>query len=185
MPNSNLIVPLTVPAMGGGLWIETAGGDECRQVTPKKRVAGRVYPLRTLTPMALDPHKWHGSEPWDLGSRVLLVAYSLKGYEKASDDQKRVLKEVGFLLPRSSCEGCFEKEGVDGNSRVSPSNTAEGGVVASRETSSVSSSLDGGIAAPGKCLGRGRMGPKWRVLCLGREAVRLFRDGFLGSSSSL
>ena len=161
MPNSNLLAPLTVPAMGGGLWIETAGGDECRQVTPKKRVAGR-YPLRTLTPMVLDPHKWHGSEPWDLGSRVLLVAYSLKGYEKASDDQKRVPKELGFLLPRSSCEGCFEKEGVDGNSRVSPSNTADGGVVVPRKTSSVSSSLEGGVAAPGEtggCLG-------WRRCCL-------------------
>ena len=112
MPNSNLIVPLTVPAVGGGLWIETAGGDECRQVTPKKRVAGRVYPLRALTPMALDPHKWHGSEPWDLGSRVLLVAYSLRGYDKASDDQKRVLKEVGFLLPRSSGEGQLPFQGT-------------------------------------------------------------------------
>ena len=46
MPSSNLIVPLAVPANGRGLWIETAQGNDVKQVTPKLKVAGRVYPLR-------------------------------------------------------------------------------------------------------------------------------------------
>ena len=146
MPNSNLIVPLTIPENGGGLWIETDQGEDFRQVTPKKQVAGRVYPLRTLTPMFLDPHKWHGSESWDVGSRVLLVAYSLKGFEKVNDDQRCVLEEAGFLLPQSSGKGQFRDGGVDGNSQASPSNTAEGRVQASQETM-VSSDLDRGVPA--------------------------------------
>ena len=97
--------------------------------------------------MFLDPHKWHGSESWDTGSRVLVVAYSLKGFEKASEDHKRALREAGFPLPQSSREGCFGKDGVDGNSQASPSNTADGGVVASQETSGVSSALDRGVVA--------------------------------------
>ena len=97
--------------------------------------------------MFLDPHKWHGSESWDTGSRVLVVAYSLKGFEKASEDQKRVLREAGFPLPQSSCESCFGNDGVDGNSQASPSNTADGGVPASPETGHVSCALDGGVAA--------------------------------------
>ena len=148
MPNSNLIIPLVVPATGGRLWIENVGGDEYRQVTPKQQVAGRVYPLRTLTPLALNPHKWHGSESWDLGSRVLLVAYSLKGFERASKEHRRALQDVGFLLPQSSGEGCVGNEGVDGNSQVSPSNTAGGGVAASCETGCVSSDLEGAAWAP-------------------------------------
>ena len=112
LPVSNLILPLRVPPSGGGIWVERALGDDARWVTPKMRVAGEVQSLTPFQPCYLDPHKWHATEGWQEGSRVLLVAYSLKGISRATAEQRRGLQCTGFRLP-GVCAAGDDQQGGD------------------------------------------------------------------------
>ena len=87
LPVSNLILPLRVPPSGGGgRW-----GTMLDGLLPRCGWQGRCN-LLPFQPCYLDPCKWHATEGWEEGSRVLLVAYSLKGISRATAEQRRSLR---------------------------------------------------------------------------------------------
>ena len=103
-PTSNAVIPLEVPRMGGGIWVQDESGTELRWVTPKQQALGTIHQLTPLCPFLLNPHKWHATEDWSEGSRILLVAYSLKGLERATEQQLQRLRDVGFQLTAGDCQ---------------------------------------------------------------------------------
>ena len=103
-PTSNAVIPLEVPSNGGGIWVQDESGTDRRWVTPKQQASGTVHHLTPLCPFLLNPHKWHATEDWSEGSRILLVAYSLKGLERATQQQLQWLRDVGFQLTAGDCQ---------------------------------------------------------------------------------
>ena len=113
-PTSNAVIPLEVPRKGGGIWVQDESGKDLRWVTPKQQAPGTVHQLSPLCPFLLNPHKWHATEDWSEGSRILLVAYSLKGLDKATEQQLQGLRDVGFKLTA----GEYQQGGVGGRPRA-------------------------------------------------------------------
>ena len=99
LPQNNIVIPLEVPSNGGGIWIEDCQGDDVREVKPGLRVRGRVVTLQQYKPLLLNPHRWHSSEPWTNGNRVLLVGFSVKGSMLLSTAERKELGDAGFPLP--------------------------------------------------------------------------------------
>ena len=99
LPTSNLVLPLQVPCNGGGIWIEHPEGSDTRWVTPKRQVPGHVVRLEPLVPLYLDPHKYHATETWTTGLRTVVVAFALKGIQRASKHSCDQLLTLGFPLP--------------------------------------------------------------------------------------
>ncbi|CAE7660454.1 unnamed protein product, partial [Symbiodinium necroappetens] len=91
---NNVLVPLCVPEV----------------------IAGTTWPLQVLKPFELDPRKFHASQPWEKGSRVILVAYSLTAIQRAEPSTIGKLRQAGFALPRDLSVGngdsreCVERE---------------------------------------------------------------------------
>ena len=99
LPQNNIVIPLEVPRDGGGIWIEDCEGDDVREVKPGLKVRGRVVALQQYKPLLLNPHRWHSSEPWTSGNRVLLVGFSVKGSMLLSTAERKELSDAGFPLP--------------------------------------------------------------------------------------
>ena len=113
---NNVLVPLCVPEAGGGVWCQAEGGRDSRSLHNGKVIAGTTWPLQVLKPFELDPRKFHASQPWEKGSRVILVAYSLTAIQRAEPSTVRKLRQAGFALPRGLLVGdgdgweCAERE---------------------------------------------------------------------------
>ena len=101
LTQNNIIVPLELPSPGngGGIWIEDSQGHDLREVRTGLWVRGRVVDLQKFQPFLLDPHKWHSAQPWTEGTRVLLVAFSVKGSLLLTSAERLQLQEAGFMLP--------------------------------------------------------------------------------------
>ena len=113
---NNVLAPLCVPETGGGVWCQAEDGSDSRCLHNGKVIAGTTWPLQVLKPFELDPRKFHASQPWDKGSRVILVAYSLTAIQRAEPSIVRKLSQAGFALPRDLPVGngasreCVERE---------------------------------------------------------------------------
>ena len=112
----NVLVPLCVPEAGGGVWCQAENGSDSRCLYNGKEITGTTWPLQVLKPFELDPRKFHASQPWEKGSRVILVAYSLTAIQRAEPSTIGKLKQAGFALPRGLPVGngdgweCVERE---------------------------------------------------------------------------
>ena len=124
LPCSNVVIPLQLPNEGGGIWVQDPNGCDVRQVTEKMVVPGRVHPLKIHEPFFLDPHKWHASEAWDSGSRILVVAYAVKGVDKLEHTAVRELQGVGFPVESFLASTCALDS--DGDCSAVTSNCALG-----------------------------------------------------------
>ena len=87
-------------------------------------VPGRVHSLNIHEPFFLDPHKWHASEAWDSGSRILAVAYAVKGVDKLGHTAVRELQGVGFPVESFLASNCALDS--DGDCSAVTSNCALG-----------------------------------------------------------
>ena len=95
----NLIVPLEYPSTGGQLWV--AKTPHARQPAQDRQCGSSEIPgsLVALKPaMYLNPHCWHATTPWT-GDRVLAIGYCLKANHKLRDDDRSLMKSLGFRLP--------------------------------------------------------------------------------------
>ncbi|CAE7344971.1 unnamed protein product, partial [Symbiodinium necroappetens] len=113
---NNVLVPLCIPKVGGGVWCQAEKGGDQRCLNNGKMIAGELWPLQVLVPFELDPRKFHASQPWSEGSRVVLVAYSLTAIQRAEQNTVWRLRQAGFQLPREAplemkqdCD-CVERE---------------------------------------------------------------------------
>ena len=144
LPCSNVVIPLQLPNEGGGIWVQDTNGCDVRQVTEKMSVPGRVHSLKIHEPFFLDPHKWHASEAWDSGSRILVVAYAVKGVDKLGHTAVRELQGVGFPVESFLASNCALDS--DGDCSAVTSNCA---LDSDGDCSAVTSNcaLDGGRSA--------------------------------------
>ena len=84
---------------GGGLWVADSSGCEVRDVNGRP-MHGRVLHFQDTVPcksLIFDAHVHHCTEPWQ-GSRVVLAAYTVRGMDKLTCDDRRVLSDAGFCL---------------------------------------------------------------------------------------
>ena len=108
---SNTIIPLRMPAHGGGIWTQLKKGDniqgeiEVRNVQGKL-VAGQNLSLQEGVPLTLDPKVLHATQPWSRGHRVIIIAYCSGSLRKASQVEVNHLCELGFALPVTSVIAC-------------------------------------------------------------------------------
>ncbi|CAE7765546.1 unnamed protein product, partial [Symbiodinium necroappetens] len=113
---NNVLVPLCIPKVGGGVWCQAEKGEDQRCLNNGKMIAGELWPLQVLVPFELDPRKFHASQTWSEGSRVVLVAYSLTAIQRAEQNTVWRLRQAGFQLPREAPSevkqdcGCVERE---------------------------------------------------------------------------
>ncbi|CAE7255949.1 unnamed protein product [Symbiodinium sp. KB8] len=88
--------------VGGGVWCQAEKGGDQRCLNNGKMIAGKLWPLQVLVPFELDPRKFHASQTWSEGSRVVLVAYSLTAIQRAEQSTVWRLRQAGFQLPREA-----------------------------------------------------------------------------------
>ena len=88
---------------GGGLWIAEDDGKSCRRIYNNLKLQGTVYDIRRR-PLKFNPSSWHGTEPWQ-GSRLSITAFTIGGWEQLGSQQLQRLQELGFPLPKMSCQG--------------------------------------------------------------------------------
>ena len=80
----------------GGVWVEVQGGAKAIHCKGELRF-GEVLSLQE-GPKILDPKRLHATESWS-GSRVVLIAYSVRSIEKLDKAGKEVAASLGFVLP--------------------------------------------------------------------------------------
>ena len=110
----SLLLPLVMPPSGGHLWVEDPAGNLQYELPSGLSCWGRHVPLLPLRPVQVDPTKYHATQDWEHGHRLVLVAYHLRAIRTASAALRASLCELGFPLPDSpsgvpakpgSCQG--------------------------------------------------------------------------------
>ena len=86
----------------GGIWTEVQGGTQPRLHKGRQRF-GEVLDL-SAGPKLLDPKRLHATEGWR-GTRVVLIAYTVRSLEKLSEEQRGIAEALGFKLPRPAQPG--------------------------------------------------------------------------------
>ena len=97
MERTRVVIPLT-KATGGDIWLEDPEGTaQCPNLDCN--LPGKILEL----PASFQPPKKHCAVPWaePLGARFVLVAFSPKGLENLACHDLRLLRSLGFKLPRS------------------------------------------------------------------------------------
>ena len=92
----NLVLPITQVISGGGIWIEDPDGEaQCPQYNCN--LPGRILHL----PALFKPSRKHCTVPWQgsLAQRVVLVAYTPRGWNNLPFPDQQLLKDVGFHMP--------------------------------------------------------------------------------------
>ena len=85
--------------VGGGLWVADSSGPEVREVNGRP-VSGRIVQFQDTAPcksLIFDAHAHHCTEPWQ-GSRIVLAVYTVRGMDKLTSDDRRLLSDAGFCL---------------------------------------------------------------------------------------
>ena len=91
----NLVVPLS-RFRGGGIWVQTDSGS-VPQEYKGKTLFGEVLPVHERA-VAFDPHRVHCTQSW-VGSRVVLIGFTVRGCEKLTEAQRATALGLGFVLP--------------------------------------------------------------------------------------
>ena len=97
----NILLPVTVPANGGGLWLELRTGDTVTgQVQIRDGssgpVAGQAIPLSAGQPAVFDPKTKHATELWSRGARVVIAAFTTGGAAKLPESEVLELVDLGL-----------------------------------------------------------------------------------------
>ena len=102
----------------GGVWIETEGG----QVPLEHKGAQRFGEILKLQdgPKFLSPRRLHHTEEWR-GTRVVIIAYTVRFSEKLPEVSRKRAAELGFVLPRT-CTDLTQPPNLEGD----PAPTADG-----------------------------------------------------------
>ena len=98
---SSLLLPLVMPPSGGHLWVEDLCGNLEYELPTGHSCWGRHVPLSPLQPVWIDPAKYHATQDWEDGQRLVLVAYHLRAIKTAGDTLQSSLRQLGFPLPES------------------------------------------------------------------------------------
>ncbi|CAE7684621.1 RE1, partial [Symbiodinium necroappetens] len=102
VPQANLVLPVCVPKDGMYMWSELVQGDpvrgpiELRSVPNGNQVAGHLQWLEPGCPLYLDAKRWHAAQAFSKSRVLLIIAYSLQVFDKATPDMCQHLYEVGF-----------------------------------------------------------------------------------------
>ena len=64
-----------------------------------QKIPGSLVALKPA--MYLNPHCWHATTPWT-GDRVLAIGYCLKATHKLRDDDRGLMKSLGFSVARNA-----------------------------------------------------------------------------------
>ena len=127
LPESyNVVVPLSVPDVGGGVWRQTDGGSEMRHLKNGKAVVGEVVSLRPLVPVHLDARQYHATEPWEKGTRVVLVGYSLKAILRADPNTVDALQRSGFVIPEQAVRSGTRRSVAESGRTLKPTEAVPG-----------------------------------------------------------
>ena len=127
LPESyNVVVPLSVPDVGGGVWRQTDGGSEMRHLKNGKAVVGEVVSLRPLVPVHLDARRYHATEPWEKGTRVVLVGYSLKAILRADPNTVDALQRSGFVIPEQAVRSGTRRSVTESGRILKPTEAVPG-----------------------------------------------------------
>ena len=90
------MIPLT-RVTGGGIWIEDPEGTaQCPNLDCN--LPGKILELPQASSLQRSTALFHGPSPWE---QVVLVAFSPRGLEKLTCHDLRLLRSLGFKLPRS------------------------------------------------------------------------------------
>ena len=107
----NLVVPISVPQSGGGVWIEL-GADEqpvgetsTQTLSSGRELLGQVLALDK--PLEFDARKWHRVLPpsGPAPGRVVVVGYTVSHANKAKPCDLAKLISLGFRLPDEVRQG--------------------------------------------------------------------------------
>ena len=69
----SLLLPLTMPPTGGHLWVEDPDGNLEYELPSGRSCWGRHVPLSPLQPVRIHPNKYHATQDWEAGQRLVLV----------------------------------------------------------------------------------------------------------------
>ena len=95
----SLLLPLAMPPTGGHLWVEDPDGNLEYELPSGRSCWGRHVPLSPLQPVRVDPNKYHATQDWEAGTRLVLVAYHLRALARASLPLQSSLQQLDFPLP--------------------------------------------------------------------------------------
>ena len=123
-PGSNLPVTLKLPKKGVTIWTEVwvkdlvQGPLEQLEVAPSQYKVGHTTLLKLLQPHYLDARRWHTTYSIHDGPSLIIAAYSLTAFQKASQALRDHLAASGVPLPTADnqqYEGPLgaEKVGLD------------------------------------------------------------------------
>ena len=96
---------------GGALWLEGSGGSESTRVwrsipNHEQEVSGSLHNTRHEL-VKFSPKQWHGPETWT-GVRMTLTSYVTRGHHFLTQDERNLLTNLGFLLPKANDPGQAE-----------------------------------------------------------------------------
>eukprot|EP00439_Symbiodinium_sp_Y106_P026006 s5487_g3.t1 len=89
----NVILPCST-FRGGGLWLESPGGD-CPSMDGS--LQGRRHNL-TMPGIAFNPHQWHETCPWE-GHHITIAVYTVKAVRTLAPADVDTLRRLQFALP--------------------------------------------------------------------------------------
>ena len=95
----SLLLPLVMPPSGGHLWVEDPDGNLEYELPSGRSCWGRHVPLFPLQPVHVDPSRYHATQAWEEGNRLVLVAYHLRALKNVGTDLHASLQRLGFPLP--------------------------------------------------------------------------------------
>ena len=140
----------------GGIWTEVQDGTQPRLHKGQRRF-GEILDLQT-GPKLLDPKRLHATEGWR-GTRVVLIAYTVRSLEKLSDAQRKTAEALGFKLPKPVEPGT-ETQALAEAPRSPSRHTVRPAVLPSAdELKSRASSFGHGFDPPNLCGGSLRVEP--------------------------
>ena len=127
---SSLLLPLVMPPSGGHLWVEDLCGNLEYELPTGYSCWGRHVPLSPLQPVWIDPAKYHATQDWEDGQRLVVVAYHLRAIKTAGATLQSSLRQLGFPLPESPSgdpanHGACQGGGGERNSSASNSSAVE------------------------------------------------------------
>ena len=95
----------------GGIWVESPGGTVKCPSPNHPDAFGEVIDFCNHR-IFFSPDCRHCQAPWKGGPRIVLVAYSIRNFEKLGTDHGRRLSELGFCVP---AEGIPTLPGTEGH----------------------------------------------------------------------
>ena len=109
------LLPVAMPAKGGGLWLEITPGTTVTQEIHIRQDgttlrAGQVLPLQEGQLLSFSPKARHATQSWQGGDRLILAAYVSGSQHKLTPGNQSELEKLGFRLPKNDPQYLVEDE---------------------------------------------------------------------------